>query len=101
MVGSWGPQIAAYARHVVTYGLQYPWRVFAAGLVAILLLDLMSMVAETKTVCQGALPLPSVRVQRSHHADPREHQPAAASFRGMDQVLDRDLPPHFVLFGFR
>jgi hypothetical protein len=41
LVGSWGPQIAAYARQIVAYSLQYPWRVFAAGLDAILLLDLM------------------------------------------------------------
>ena len=42
LVGSWGPQIAAYARQVVAYSQQYPWRVFAAGLVAILLLDTIS-----------------------------------------------------------
>ena len=41
LVGSWGPQIAAYGRHVVAYSLQYPWRVFAACLAAILLVDLM------------------------------------------------------------
>jgi hypothetical protein len=34
LLGSWGPQIVAYTQ-------QYPWRVFAAVLVAILLLDLM------------------------------------------------------------
>jgi len=32
--GTWGPQIIAYSQ-------QYPWRVFAAVLVAILLMDLM------------------------------------------------------------
>ena len=42
LVGSWGPQIAAYGRHVVAYSLQYPWRVFAACLVATLLVDMMS-----------------------------------------------------------
>ena len=41
LFGTWGPQIAAYSRHVVAYSLQYPWRVFAAVLVAILLMDLM------------------------------------------------------------
>jgi hypothetical protein len=41
LVGSWGPQIAAYGRQAVAYSLQYPWRVFAAGLVAILLVDMM------------------------------------------------------------
>jgi len=34
LFGSWGPQIIAYSQ-------QYPWRVFAAVLVAILLMDLM------------------------------------------------------------
>jgi len=34
LLGTWGPQIVAYS-------LQYPWRVFAGLLVAILLLDLM------------------------------------------------------------
>ena len=34
LFGTWSPQIIAY-------GQQYPWRVFAAVLVAILLLDLM------------------------------------------------------------
>jgi len=34
LVGSWGTQIIAYSR-------QYPWRIFAAVLVAILLMDLM------------------------------------------------------------
>ena len=34
LFGTWGPQIVAYSQ-------QYPWRVFAAVLVAILLLDLM------------------------------------------------------------
>jgi len=39
LVGSWGPQIAAYGGLVVAYSLQYPWRVFAAGLVGILAAD--------------------------------------------------------------
>jgi hypothetical protein len=34
LFGSWSPQIIAYGEH-------YPWRVFAAVLVAALLLDLM------------------------------------------------------------
>jgi hypothetical protein len=34
LFGSWGPQIVAYSQ-------QYPWPVFAAVLVAILLLDLV------------------------------------------------------------
>jgi hypothetical protein len=34
LFGSWGPQIIAYSQ-------QHPWRVFAAVLVAILLMDLM------------------------------------------------------------
>ena len=34
LFGSWGPQIIVYSQ-------QHPWRVFAAGLVAILLTDLM------------------------------------------------------------
>jgi hypothetical protein len=34
LFGSWSPQIIAYGQH-------YPWRVFAAVLVAGLLLDLM------------------------------------------------------------
>ena len=41
LVGSWGSQIAAYGRQIVAYSLQYPWRVFAACLAAILLMDLM------------------------------------------------------------
>jgi hypothetical protein len=34
LLGSWSPQIIAYSQ-------QYPWRVFAAVPVAVLLLDLM------------------------------------------------------------
>jgi hypothetical protein len=34
LFGTWSPEIIAYSQ-------QYPWRVFAAVLVAILLLDLM------------------------------------------------------------
>ena len=34
LLGNWSPQIIAYSQ-------QYPWRVFAAVLVAVLLLDLM------------------------------------------------------------
>ena len=41
LVGSWGPQIAAYSRQVIAYGLQNPWSVFAACLAAILLMNLM------------------------------------------------------------
>ena len=40
LFGTWGPQLADYSRQIVAYSLQYPWRVFAALLVAILLLDL-------------------------------------------------------------
>ncbi len=34
LLGSWGPQIVGYAE-------QYPWRVFAAVLVGILLIDML------------------------------------------------------------
>jgi hypothetical protein len=34
LLGSWAPQI-------ITYSQQYPWRVFAAAMVALVLLDLM------------------------------------------------------------
>ena len=34
LFGSWGPQIVAYTQ-------QYPWRVFAAVLVSVLLLDML------------------------------------------------------------
>ena len=36
-----------------------------------------------------------------HHRDPREHQPATADLRGVDQVLDRYLPAFPVLNFFR
>jgi hypothetical protein len=49
LVGSWGPQIGAYVRQVVAYSLQYPWRVFAAGLVAVLLMDLMFRKRSSRT----------------------------------------------------
>ena len=38
---TWGPQIVGFSRQVAAYSLQYPWRVFAGVLVAILLMDLM------------------------------------------------------------
>jgi hypothetical protein len=41
LFGTWGPHIVAFSQQVVAYGLQYPWRVFAAVLVVILLMDLM------------------------------------------------------------
>lgn len=41
LFGTWGPPIVSFGRHVAAYSLQYPWRVFAALLVAILLADLM------------------------------------------------------------
>ena len=41
LFGTWGPQIVSFSRQVVAYSLQYPWRVFAGVLVAILLMDLM------------------------------------------------------------
>jgi hypothetical protein len=34
LFGTWGAQITAYSQ-------QHPWRVFAAGLIALLLMDLM------------------------------------------------------------
>ena len=39
----------------------------------------------------------SVLIQRPHHADAREHQPASADLSGMDQVLDCDLPARLLL----
>lgn len=41
LFGTWGPHIVGFGRQVVAYSLQYPWRVFAGVLVAILLTDLM------------------------------------------------------------
>jgi hypothetical protein len=41
LFGSWGPSIVGFSWQVVAYSLQYPWRVFACVLVAILLIDLM------------------------------------------------------------
>jgi hypothetical protein len=41
LFGTWGPQIVSFSRQIVAYSLQYPWRVFAAVLVVILLTDLM------------------------------------------------------------
>ena len=41
LFGTWGPQILGFSRQVIAYSLQYPWRVFACVLVAILLIDLM------------------------------------------------------------
>jgi hypothetical protein len=41
LFGAWGPQILNFSRQAVAYSLQYPWRVFAGVLVAILLMDLM------------------------------------------------------------
>ena len=41
LLGIWSPQIIAYSRQIFAYGQQYPWRAFAAVLVAILLLDMM------------------------------------------------------------
>jgi hypothetical protein len=41
LFGTWGPQLADYGRQIIAYSLQYPWRMFAAALVALLLLDLM------------------------------------------------------------
>jgi uncharacterized membrane protein YgcG len=40
LFGTWGPQIVSFSRQIVAYSLQYPWRVFAAVLVVILLTDL-------------------------------------------------------------
>ena len=41
LLGTWGPHIAGFGRQAVAYGQQYTWRVFAAVLVAILLVDMM------------------------------------------------------------
>ena len=41
LFGTWGPQLADYGRQTIAYSQQYPWRVFAAVLVAILIIDLM------------------------------------------------------------
>ena len=41
LFGTWGLPITAYSEQVAAYSLQYRWRVFAAILVAILLMDLM------------------------------------------------------------
>ena len=41
LFGSWGPQLVGFSGQIVAYSLQYPWRVFAAVLVVILLMDLM------------------------------------------------------------
>ena len=41
LFGTWGPPIAGFGRQSVAHSLQYPWRVFAAVLVVILLVDMM------------------------------------------------------------
>jgi len=41
LFGTWGPHIVGFSRQIVAYSLQYPWRVFAAVLVVMLLMDLM------------------------------------------------------------
>ncbi|MBR1187669.1 hypothetical protein [Bradyrhizobium sp. AUGA SZCCT0160] len=41
LFGTWGPPIASFGRQVIAYGVQHPWRVFAAMLVMALLTDLM------------------------------------------------------------
>ena len=41
LFGSWGPSIVSFGRQVAAYSLQHPWRVFAAVVVVILLIDLM------------------------------------------------------------
>jgi hypothetical protein len=41
LLGTWGLQILAYSQQILTYCLQYPWRVFVAVLVGIWLLNLM------------------------------------------------------------
>ena len=41
LFGTWGPQLLWLGRYVAAWSLQYPWRVFAGVLVAILLVDLM------------------------------------------------------------
>src|SRR5216684_2258579 len=75
--GSWGPQIVAYSQ-------QYPGR--------------------RRWRWRGLRPplAPScVAIERPHHPDPCKHQPAAAGFRGIDQVLDRDLPALLLLHVLR
>src|SRR6266852_4146135 len=47
------------------------------------------------------LALSCIAVERPHHPDPRKHQPAAAVLRGIDQVLDRNLPALLPLHVFR
>lgn len=41
LLGSWGPQLLAYGRQLVSYSVLHPWRVFTAALVAYLLVNLM------------------------------------------------------------
>ena len=41
LLGTWVLHVASFGRQAVAYGQQYPWRVFAAVLVAILVADMM------------------------------------------------------------
>lgn len=41
LFGTWGPHIVSFGRQVIAYGVQHPGRVFAAGLVVVLLVDMM------------------------------------------------------------
>jgi hypothetical protein len=41
LFGSWGPYIADVGRQTFAYGVEYPWRVFAAALVVVLLITMI------------------------------------------------------------
>ena len=41
LFGTWGSPIASFGRQIVAYGVQHPWRVFAAILIVALLTDMM------------------------------------------------------------
>jgi len=45
--------------------------------------------------------LSCIAIERPHHANPRKHQPTAAALRGIDQVLDSNLPALLLLHVFR
>ena len=41
LFGTWGPPIVGFGLQIIAYGIQHPWRVFAAILVVVLLTDIM------------------------------------------------------------
>ncbi|MBR1283728.1 hypothetical protein JQ597_16910 [Bradyrhizobium sp. AUGA SZCCT0177] len=41
LFGTWGSPIVSFGRQIVAYGVQHPWRVFAAILIVALLTDMM------------------------------------------------------------